>query len=107
MQYRVEEPSGGAATPAPWGRGRALHTTPAVRRGQAPRNSAAAPAAVALRCTQSQTMLNMRGTGQGAAALLRQATYRTPPPTGTAWVTRLSEGAGAAHLRRGGGGGLS
>ena len=32
VQYRVEEPSGGAATCAR-GRGRALYTTPALRRG--------------------------------------------------------------------------
>ena len=49
-------------------------------------------------------MLNVRGSGQGGAALLRQATYRTPPPTNTAWGAAQSEGGGTAHPKWGGGG---
>ena len=85
------------------GRGRVLHTTPAVRQGRAPGNSAAAPAAVVLRCTQLRTMLHMRGVGQVGAALLRHAPHMITPPTGTAWDTGQSECGGAAHPGRGGG----
>ena len=84
------------------GRGRALHTTPAARQGQAPGNLAAAPAAVALRCTQPQTMIHMRSGGQRGAALLRQAPHRTPPPTGTLGTQGRVRAAG---LRTPGGGG--
>ena len=61
-------------------------------------------AAVALHCTQSQTMLNVRGSWQEGVALLRQVTYGTPPPIDTTWGAGQSEGGGAAHPRRGGGG---
>ena len=72
VRYKVEEPSGDAATSAPGG-GAVLFTPP---QRCAPGNSTATSAAVALRCAQSQTMLNVRGNGQRGAALLRQATYR-------------------------------
>ena len=70
----------------------------------APGNSTATPAAVALRCTQSQTMRHVRGGEQGGAALLREATYGAPPPTDTARGAVRSEGGGAAHPRGGGAG---
>ena len=61
-------------------RGRTLHTTTAVRHSLAPRDSAAASAAMVMRCTSTQTMLHLCSSRQGGAALLCQAPRGAPPP---------------------------
>ena len=80
---------------------------PSGAQGLAPGNAAAAPAVVALRCTQPQTMLNMRGSGQGVQHCCARRHTGHPPllsPLGTQGRVRA---AGLCTPGGGGGGGLS
>ena len=93
VQYRVEEPSGDAATSAPGG-GSVLFTPPQR-------------CAVARR---PETRARLRGCGfalrtitwVGGCGTAAPGDIQDTPPTDTAWGTGQSESGGAAHPRRGG-----